>query len=363
MRSTFLGRTALASALLFAIGACGDSGGNSGPDFDNEATTAETSDAADAAAGMMTDIAYDLNFGSPDIFLAASASAQRIARKHPELAQGAGARVLAPVIAMPGLSAGADGAIHFSAAVGCTVTSSGSDGDPFDPYDGNSNGIPDDWHAKVVCVSRDTSDSENVVTLTQTVEAAAKENTAALHGFTSSLFYQVKQSDEEGNGSGGEIQLNETLDIRADRASDSYKFKVREWGTTDGHTEEASGGEERSVTFDPDGAIALGSDLPGGDLEVNGRQWFANTDDVSLSFSIQTTDPLAYDASCFDATDPPFTDGTIVGRLNGGSHSAMFTVDFTGCGSYTITVDNTSDEPVVVSRQFQGTRGVALRGN
>jgi hypothetical protein len=361
MRSTFLGRAALASALIFAIGACGDSG-SSGPDFDDEATTAETEEAADGAVEMMTDITYDINFGGPDIFLASSASAKRLLARHPELARGLGARVRDRGIAMPGLTVRPDGAPQLSAAPGCTITSSGTDGDPFDPYDGNSNGIPDDWHAKQVCVEKDSTDAENILTYTSTIEMAAKENTSAIHGFTASMSYSEKMSDQEGHAGGFELQGSETLDLRADHASSGYKFKVREYETFDGETEEFTAGEERNVSFDPDGTIALESDLPDGDLSVNARQWFAETDDLSLSFSIETTDPLAYDASCFDLTDPPFTDGTIVGRLNGGSHSAMFTVDFTACGTYSVEVDNTSDEPVVVTRRpAQGERAALGR--
>jgi|GEM_PF-1940459 len=350
MRSTFLGRTALASALLFAIGACGDSG-SSGPDFDDEATTADTEAAADDAAGLMSDLSYALNFGSPNVFLSANASAKRVLARHPELGGKLAAGIRSNGISMPGLTAAPGAGFQLSAAVGCSVESSGTDGSPFEPYDGNSNGIPDDWHVKYVCTDKDTSDAENTITYSTTIEISAKENTASLHGYSSRLSYKIRIADEEQNAEGVDVTGTDALDIRAGSASNDYVFSVREYSTVAGETEEGSGGEERHVTFDPDGTITLGNDLPDGDLTFRGRQWYANTDDVSLSFSIQTTDPLAYDASCFDATEPPYTDGTIVGRLNGGAHSAMFTVDFTACGNYTITVDNTSDEPVVVTRR------------
>lgn len=351
MRSTFLGRAALAGTLLFAIGACGDSGGSSGPDFDDEATTADTEAAADDAAGMMTGITFALNFGQPNVFLAASASAQRVLARHPEFGGNLAAGIRTRGITMPGLTATAGTGFQFSAAAGCTIESSGTDGDPFDPYDGNSNGIPDDWRVKYVCIEKDTTDAENTVTYNQTIEISAKENSASIHGYSARLSYKVRISDEEGNANGFEVQGTDALDLRAGSATNDYDFRAREYSTVAGETEEASGGEERHVSFDPDGTISLGSDLPDGDLTFHGRQWYANTDDVSLSFTIETTDPLAYDASCFDSSEPPFTNGTIVGRLNGGAHSAMFTIDFTACGSYTTSVDNTSDEPVVVTQR------------
>ena len=69
-----LSRVALSSALIFAFSACGDDS-SSGPEFDDEATTAETEEAAGDAAEMMADLTYSLSFGSPQIGLAAPKSA------------------------------------------------------------------------------------------------------------------------------------------------------------------------------------------------------------------------------------------------------------------------------------------------
>lgn len=336
-----IARVAFATALIFAFSACGDDS-SGGPSFDGEASSGDTENAADNAVNMMTDITYALNFGSPNVLLAASASAKRLEAEHPGFGGVLSARIAAHGIMMPGLTVTAGAPIQFSSAPGCTIESSGTNGDPFDPYDGNENGIPDDWHVKYVCVEHPPADS----TVTTTIEASAKENTASLHGYSSHLSYDLKISDGEGNSVGGQFSMTEELDIRASGVTNDLTSKTREFSTQDGTTEEGQAGEERHVSFDPDGTIVLGDDLPDGDLSFSGKRWYANTDDVSLSFTIKTTTPLAYSAACFDATEPPFTDGTIVGTLNGNSHSASYTVHFTSCGNYTVEVSNTTD-PVV----------------
>jgi hypothetical protein len=353
MLTKSLSRVALASALIFAFSACGDD--SSGTDFDDEATTAETEDAAEGAADLATSAASSLNFGGPNVLLAASASAEEFAAAHPLTARILAEHGLSAAVSMPGVIGVRGAGLQAVAAVGCSVSGHGADGsDPFEPYDGNLNGIPDDWGIKYTCVAKDSSDTSNVVTQTQTIELSVKENTASLHGFDASMDYVVRISEEEGDAFGIEYHGNEQLDIRSSSAHHDYSFRARGFNTVAGETEEESGGESWDATFDPDGSIALGSDLPDGELEFTGKNWFANSDDVSLSFTIDTPEALAYSAACADVDDnPPFTDGQIRGRLNGGSHSASFLISITDCGSYTVEVDNTSDEPVVVSAGYR----------
>jgi hypothetical protein len=359
MHTKALSRLAVTGALVFAIGACGDSG-SGGPEFDGEATTDETWTAAEDAAEAFGDAMHALNFGDPDIEIlaAASASAERLAARHPEFGGRFFAQARAQGFRAPGLTTTRDG-IQLVAAPGCRVEASGTDGGPFDPYDGNDNGIPDDWHVKIVCVQQDSTDPGNVETVTQTQEIAVKENTDALHGFSARALLSIRGVQEDGNSGELRVEATQALAIKADGVDEDHTFKARLASTAEGDAFESQGGEERHVSFDPASPIALGSDLPDGDLTIDGRQWFANTDDVSLSFSIETTDPMAYDAACLGVTHPPFTDGTIVGRLNGNSNSARFQVDFTACGDYTIEVDNTSDEGIPVTRKYVD--GVALR--
>lgn len=355
-----LSRFAIASAFVFAIGACSDSG-SGGPDFDGEATSDETFEAGMGAGEMLADMMYTLNFGSPDIFVATAASARRFTASHPEFGGGLAPRLLDRGPAAPGLSATRGTGLQFVAAPGCSIVSSGTEGDPFDYYDGNGNSIPDDWHVKVVCVMQDSTDPANVTTITQTEEVTVKENSAAIYGYSAKSLFSIKVTDEEGSSAGIQFEGSDVLDIRADRINDHYKFTARGWETTEEGLLEEQGGEERTAAFDPTGTITIESALPDGELTLNGRQWFAATDDLSLSFTLETTEPLEYESACFDVTDPPFSDGTLVGHLNGNANSATFTLAFSDCGDFTVTVDNTSDEPVVVTRGRPAQRMLALR--
>lgn len=342
----YLARVALATSLIFAFSACGsDSSG--GTDFDNTATTGDTEDAADNAADLATNITEEMNFGGPNIFIAAPAQVAAFAAKHPIAARPFGGRGFTSDL-MTAAPTGAKFALQASAAVGCTVTGHGSDGsDPFQPYDGNGNDIPDDWYVKAVCVTKDSSDTANVVTYTQNVEYSAKENAASVYGYDAAVTATVRAADEEENAEGFEFKASDHLDLRATSAAHRFSYSAREYGTADGVTEEAKGGQSWDASFDPDGNIIFGDPLPDGILAFTGKNWFSNTDDVALSFTLDTPTSLLYSAACADVNDnPPFTQGVIRGRLNGGSSSASFTVTMTDCGVYTVATDNT-DDPVV----------------
>jgi hypothetical protein len=348
MRSTFLGRAALASTLIFAIGACGDSG-TTGPDFDDEATMEETEDVAYDAVEIAVDVVDQLNFDGPNIALSATkAQASLRAIYGPQM----GASRLPAGIVMPGVTFSAAGELRLSAAPGCTTSSYGNDGDPWDWWDANENGIADDWGIDYTCVMKDSSDLENILTQTQKLKITIKENTASLFGYHVTQAYSTTYRYQNGDGFGGGFTGNETLDIRAGSATHHQEFESKEWGDEESDHEEWVTGSESNVTFDPDGTISTEAALPDGEFELAGRRYFASTGGLSLSFTLETTDPLAYDAVCWDDNiNPPFTDGTLVGRLNGRSSSATFTIDFNGCDDFTIDTDHTSDEPVVVTKR------------
>ena len=351
MLTKSLSRVALASALIFAFSACGDDS-PSGPAFDDEATTAETEEMAEGAADLATDVAGALNFGTPSIFIAAPAAIAEFSAKHPMATRSPGALAAK----LPTLAPrGAGFALQASAADGCSVEGHGADGsDPFEPYDGNENGIPDDWRIKVVCVETDSSDTAHVWTYTSNQDYSVKENSASLYGYDAAVILILRATDEDHNSEGIEFRGSDALDLRATSAAHQFAFSIRQHETFDGETVFESGGRNWDASFDPDGTIALGDDIPSGILAFTGKDWYANSDDVSLSFTIDTPESLLYSAACADVADnPPFTNGEIRGRLNGGSHSASFLVSFSDCGTYTVETDNTSDEPVVVSAGYR----------
>jgi len=353
-----LSRFAIASVFVFAVGACSESGGG-GPDFDDEATSEETEDVAYDAVQITTNVVDQLNFDGPDIALVAMRSGAELRARYG--AQMGPSRLPAG-IAMPGVTFTAAGELRLSAAPGCTVSSWGTDGDPWDWWDGNENGIADDWGIESTCVYVDSTEVENIRTQTQKLKITIKENTASLYGYHVTQAYSSTYRYENGDGYGGGYKAEETLDIRATSATHAARYEGNEWGEEDGDREEWISGAESDVDFDPTGTIAFGDPLPDGEFVLSGRSYFASTGGLSLSFTLETTDPLAYSAACWDdGFDPPFTDGTLVGHLNGRSSSAMFTVDFTACDSFTIETDNTSDELVDATRERPTERPVAYR--
>jgi hypothetical protein len=340
-----LSRVVFASALIFAFSACGDD--QSGPAFDDEATSAETEDVAYDAIEVAVDAMDQLNFDGPNIALSAARAQSALRTTY-----GAqmGASRLPAAISMPGLGFTATGGISLSAAPGCSTTSYGNDGDPWDWWDANENGIADDWGIEYTCVTKDSADLENILTRTDKLKITIKENGASLFGYHMTQSYSTTYRYENGDGYGGGFTGEETLDIRATTATHASRYEGKEWNVEDGGRTEWVGGAESDVDFDPDGTIALEAPLPDGEFVLGGRRYFASTGGLSLSFTLETTDPLVYNAACWDDnSNPPFTDGTLVGHLNGRSSSAMFTIDFTGCETFEIDTDNTSDEPVVVS--------------
>jgi len=343
MPTTAFARVALATALIFAFSACSES--SSGPDFDGTANTEDTEEAGAASADFATEIADAMNFGSPGITLAAFPLAARAEAEHPFTARTPlGGRLVRGAPSIPGLVAVPGAPIQFSAAVGCSLESRGTDGEPFNPYDGNENLVPDDWWVRYVCTFLDSTSVDNIVTHRILIEAEVKENMSSLHGYTASSTYEESYADEEGNQEGQRIVAHDFIDVRTDGISRRASFRLRGWGTSEGVTNEGILGEESSATFDPDVAISGETSLPSGDLDFTGKQYYYNTEGTSLSFTLDTPTPLHYNAVCLaDGIEPPFDSGELRGRLNGNSGSARFLVTFADCDDFTIATENTDD--------------------
>lgn len=340
-----LSRVVIASALIFAFSACGDD--SSGPSFDDEATTEETEDVAYDAVEIAANVIDQLNFDGPDIALSAARGRAALQAAHDARM---GPSRLPPELPMPGVSFTAAGGIQLSAAPGCAISAYGNDGELWDWIDVNENGIADDWGLETTCVSQDSSDLENIVTRTDKLKITIRENNASLYGYRVTQAYSTTYRDEHGDGYGGGYTGDETLDVRADAATHAYQYEGKEWNEEAGERHEGVAGSKSDVGFDPVGTIVFGDPLPNGEFVLAGRRYFASTGGLSLSFTLETTDPLVFSAACWNSnTLPPFTDGTLVGHLNGRSNSATFTIDFNACDDFTITTDHTSDEPVVVS--------------
>lgn len=350
--SRHLGVVALAFAAFTA--ACGGSDGGTGPSFPDSVSTADAENFAGGVADYAVYVSQAMNFGGPSIGVAAPAIAARIEAATPPM-----------VAALPGVTfrqpdlslldwrqtvARARGP-QFVAAEGCTVTIRGS----YDPYgeqpvDVNDNGIPDDFYVKMECVQTDSVATDTVVTETITQEVAYKELTSSLYGQTIVVRIEQEAHDNHGRYQFIRYNVDGKQDIRSNGVTDQASFTVRQETNISGDVQFVEAGESWDNAFAPATAIALGSDIPDGDLTIGGRRYFADSDGNNLSFGISTTDPLAYSAACaLAATNPPFSDGTLLGRLNNSASQASFQVDFTSCGNFTIAVNGAYDEPVVVT--------------
>lgn len=93
-----------------------------------------------------------------------------------------------------------------------------------------------------------------------------------------------------------------------------------------------------TVDFEADanGAIVRDAPLPSGTLSINGSSTF--TKDGATSFDLQVstgTTPLHYDATCTDR--PRFSSGTLMATVTRQGTTTTVTIQFTGCGQYTVT--------------------------
>lgn len=86
-------------------------------------------------------------------------------------------------------------------------------------------------------------------------------------------------------------------------------------------------------TADPGGAIGHGR-LPAGTWEVNGTSTWTKGD-RSWSLAVTTLTPLHFDPAC-DAR-PRFDAGAVQVVATRGDQTSTITIEFTGCGEYTVT--------------------------
>lgn len=348
-------RASLALVVAAFTAACGDSG-TSGPAFSDSVSTADAQEFASYAAGYADYVASSINFGGPSIALTAPATAARLTASLPRTAPAfAGRSFAAPDLSMLDwrTALARTRGPQAVAAEGCTYSGHGTYGlGGGEPVDVNSNGIPDDYLVRIECVQTDsTSDPDTTITQRVVQEVAVKEIMTSLYGQTIRVIVQQRLEDNFGNFQEIKYNITGTQDIRSNGITDKAAFTVAQAEKFDTASASASAGESWNNSFDPVGDIAIGSDIPDGALLINGRRYYVDSEDVSLSFGIETTTPLAYSAACAAVpTDPPFTAGAIRGRLNNNANQASFLVTFTGCGTYTVETNGTQDPTPVVMR-------------
>jgi hypothetical protein len=340
-------RASLALVLAAFTAACGDSG-SGGPSYADSVSTADALEMADASSDAATWIAENLDFYGPSYGFAPGLPASFLSRPEvvASMARGRHLRPFDPARLDPRTALRAVGP---QAVVdeGCTYTARGIwENNEYDPVDNNENGVADDMLYQYVCVEAGEGDEYYTYTWRVTI----KEIEGALWGFSLRWRYIDRWDSGDGDFEVRTWEQETDVDLRSGSAESgqSYSFAYAERFDGENWTEGA--GDSWNAFFDPVGTIALESALPDGDLTINGRRYYHQTDGENLSFEISTPTPLAYNAACALANDnPPFTAGILLGELNGSSGQASFQVTFTACGDTSTDVDGAYDEPVVVT--------------
>lgn len=228
------------------------------------------------------------------------------------------------------------------AAQGCAIESRGTiDGTYYHFADQNENGIPDDWSFKFVCATVDSTDPANVVTRSSRYEYSVKEDPAALFGYTFARSSRSKEVPQQGVAIGNETRVSATVKLQPDGGTLTTTMKNTNWNDDEGEYTENVTGHHWDVTFDPDSPIALGSPLPSGDLDFGGRRYFWQTGFSAFSFTLETLEPLHYNAEC--EIGPRFDSGILRGRLNGKEGAPEYVITFSACGDTDVQVNNASE--------------------
>lgn len=93
-----------------------------------------------------------------------------------------------------------------------------------------------------------------------------------------------------------------------------------------------------SVIFKADvaGSIMRDAPLPSGTLSIEGTSTITRDGNTTFQLHVSTgTTPLHYNATCLDR--PRFDDGTVVATVTRQGTTSTVTIQFTGCGQYTVT--------------------------
>jgi len=347
------------AALLLAsfAAACGGSDGGGGPSYSDSVTTAEATEFANGSAETATYLADNLNFGMPEIAAASQALYTRVMHK-PEVAA---LRSRLPRGSQFGATVPSwQGAMHPAAmqlADGCTFSGHGLEEFPDGPpIDVNGNEVPDDAAIDIVCIHNEEGNGDTVWTLRQEQHIAISEIDAAVYGLNMSYLILYRETNNHGYLSEEKLEQSAKIDLRTGTASTDqsmkYSGRYKEGDHAGAESGEGAFGEEWGAYFDADATIAYCDPLPDGDLNLHGRSfYYEEPDGRNLSFSITTPTVLAYSAACAASDDnPPFTAGVLLGKLNGSNSQASFEVTITGCGTYTIAVDNANDPATVAAR-------------
>lgn len=212
-----------------------------------------------------------------------------------------------------------------AAAPGCTVSGSGADGSPYDPYDGNSNGIPDDYSLTVQCTWVDSVGEGVTVKYDERAELRAKERTDILFGWDTRVRQTWSQKWSDGSDHDSEEQdFTEKLEVTHEWAKYSQKGFWHEEGMDGTDPYESENGGDLTLSFTAgEIPINLNSLYPPGTAELAGRFYMTYLGGPNLDWRIQTDRALVWDGECADFVGQPFVHGRITALLNGDHDKAV----------------------------------------
>lgn len=339
--------TFLAASALVTLAACG--GGDGGPNWADEVDETTATEAADVAAEMATTVANSILEGSvsselPFGFVKGTES--------PSLTEQLLARARRQLLVRSSRPELANAPSPFRVSAVCEPVISGQLDELEEPIDSDEDGIPNDVTVTFPsgCTEVDGDD-------TYTYSGSLRyRDVAGLYGYRLDLnnlrlrvsgTWGYEQVAGDGFETGvysssaitHDVDMTQTLSLRYEDAVVAGPMTVAPLSITESFR------WIESAAYDPDGTITFEAEIPNGDLtfDIDMRRQFDATDgeesvEMALRFTMTTTDPLAID----NVTCNGPTDGTIVGDLNG-NDAVGFTINWSACDTYTITVRGTTE--------------------
>lgn len=320
-------RSGLVLALLSIATACGEDAGT-GP----SGGVFEEGMAWDAAewAYWVPEQAVELLSGEEDPLDDAPVFAGTAARKS--------TRAL-PAFALPRLSrANLASVLQAAADQGCTITSSGTDDGPWDPYDGNENGLPDDYHLKLDCFY--VTDTVTNATFQQRREIRAKERAGEEFGLdlTESYLNRWEVDGELDEESKGDRTLQMSRNELHGTIGWTANYRYSEGGESPSwytdheemHGELAAAEIGGPAVRRPAGPFAS-REIPYGEFRFTGKIEYAESEGYGYAFDLSTPIPLEVDGECAWDIGQLFTGGVILALYHGDADRG-FGFSFNGCG-------------------------------
>jgi hypothetical protein len=205
---------------------------------------------------------------------------------------------------------------------------------PLPPDDADNDYVPDSVHLEWTdCVLTFRRGTGTVSGTIDVIDPTPDVTDRALK----QVFTDFARTFTDGMGRVRSITLNGSRSLVRDASH--IAFNETDFQTDlmfrDGSTASHLRNWDATFTADVDGAIVRDFGLPSGTLTITGSSTWTRRDGTAYDLQVSTDPPLHYDASCTDR--PKFDTGTLVVVATKAGASSTVTVEFMGCGQYTVT--------------------------